>query len=231
MIVLGVDGCPRGWIAVRADLAAADWRVVVYERFADLLSDAGADVRVIGVDSPIGLPEEGGRECDRLARFALGPRRSSVFNPPSRRLLALIDGLPYREANARAQRELGHGIGAQAFNIFPKVREVDALMTPERQRAVREVHPELCFTEMTGAPCHWPKRLTIGRDERWARLRAACSWLGAAPRRHPSGAGEDDLLDALAAAWTAARLARGTARSLPSVTVRDPRGLAMEVCI
>lgn len=36
----------------------------------------------------------------------------------------------------------------QCFAILPKIREVDRFMTPERQRSVFEIHPELCFLGM-----------------------------------------------------------------------------------
>src|ERR687886_2079559 len=98
-VVVGVDGCPAGWIAIRLDLAAGGWRADVHRTFAELL-DANRDAAAIGVDIPIGLAETGARACDRAARARLGARRSSVFTPPTRRLLALIGPAPYRDANA-----------------------------------------------------------------------------------------------------------------------------------
>ncbi|HEY3110435.1 MAG TPA: DUF429 domain-containing protein, partial [Chloroflexota bacterium] len=188
------------------------------------------DAVAIGVDIPIGLAWEGPRACDRAARQRLGPRRSSVFNPPTRRLLALIESAAtYQAANALAWRDLGHGIGVQAFNIFAKIREVDAPMTPELQSRVREVHPELCFAAMRGAPCTHPKKSAAGAAERLAALRASCAWLGAGAPRSPPGAASDDLLDALAVAWTAERIAGGAAETRPAEPELDPRGLRMEM--
>ena len=185
----------------------------------------------IAIDVPIGLPARGGRACDRLARARLGPRRSSVFPPPSRELLTLIDDCPsYGAANRRCREALGHGIGAQAFNIHEKIRQVDRLMTPALQARVREAHPELCFAAMRDAPCAWPKRTPDGRAERIAALGAACPWLaGGRVGSVPRGAASDDLLDALAAAWTAERIARARAGALPARPELDPRGLRMEM--
>jgi predicted RNase H-like nuclease len=45
----------------------------------------------------------------------------------------------------------------------------------------------------------------------------------------PIGAGRDDLVDACAAAWTAARFARGEAGRLPEDPPLDSRGLRMEM--
>jgi predicted RNase H-like nuclease len=224
-----VDGCPAGWIAVRVDLGAGGWSAHVYGSFADLLA-AGPDAAAIGVDIPIGLAETGPRACDRAARARLGPRRSSVFNPPTRRLLVTIaDATTYRAANALAWRALGHGIGVQAYNIFAKIREADAAIVPELQARVREVHPELCFAAMRGRPCAHPKKSPAGAAERLDALSASCPWLGGQPPRPPRGAGRDDLLDALAAAWTAERIAAGSAEVLPPEPELDRRGLRMEM--
>ncbi len=241
MLVVGVDGCPAGWVAVVVDPVDGAWAARVHGAFAEVLSAHGG-AAAIGVDVPIGLAAEGTRRCDGLARARLGPRRASVFTPPSRRLLEIVaDAADYREANRRCRAVLGHGIGAQAFNIYGKIREVDALMAPERQAWVREVHPELCFAAIRGAPCDWPKRMPAGAQERWTALRAVCPWLRPQPDpppggegtsempRAPSGAALDDLLDAMAAAWTAARIARGTAKTLPDRPELDPRGLRMEM--
>jgi predicted RNase H-like nuclease len=229
VVVVGVDGCPAGWVAVRVDLVAGGWSATVHRSFAELLA-SHRDAAAIGVDIPIGLAETGPRACDRAARARLGPRRSSVFNPPTRRLLAAIGDAPtYRAANALAWRDLGHGIGVQAYNIFAKIREVDAAIGPELQSRVREVHPELCFAAMRGRPCTHGKKSPAGAVERLEALQASCAWLGGQPSRPPRGAARDDLLDALAVAWTAERVAGGAAEALPVEPEIDRRGLRMEM--
>ncbi|MBI4571221.1 MAG: DUF429 domain-containing protein, partial [Chloroflexi bacterium] len=45
----------------------------------------------------------------------------------------------------------------------------------------------------------------------------------------PAGAARDDLYDACAAAWTAARFARGEHGTLPAEPPTDSRGLRMEI--
>jgi predicted RNase H-like nuclease len=224
--VVGVDGCPAGWVAVAVDVDTRSWAARVHTTFDDLLA-AYPDAAAIGVDIPIGLPAEGKRACDAIARARLGPRRSSVFNAPSRRLLDLIADAPdYQTANRLCRRTLGHGIGAQAYNIFAKIREVDALMTSHLQRRVREVHPELCFTALREAvPCQHPKRTRPGAAERLAAMGLTT------PPKPPPGAHADDLLDALAAARTAASIARGEATSFPDQPELDPRGLRMEMVV
>src|SRR5262249_61929142 len=80
----GVDGCRGGWVVAFARRQSGELRVRVVPRFADVLAAPEAPA-VIAVDIPIGLPETGGREADRIARSFVGMRRSSVFPVPSRR--------------------------------------------------------------------------------------------------------------------------------------------------
>src|SRR2546422_11663063 len=95
-LLLGVDGCPGGWCAVALEVGEGRPRAAgahVYRSFAEILA---ADAAVICIDIPIGLLDvPGQRRCDVEARRLLGPRRSSVFPPPSRRALAARS---YREA-------------------------------------------------------------------------------------------------------------------------------------
>jgi predicted RNase H-like nuclease len=217
--VAGVDGCRAGWVVASATLdrrsiVAPDLRIV--PRFADALRE-GHDA--IAVDIPIGLPdaaEPGGRACDRLARARLGRRAASVFSPPVR---AALGAATYREALAINRASSPHGLGftIQCWNIVPKIREVDALMTPGTRRIVHEAHPELCFATMAGSPMTHGKATPEGRAERLAALRAAGidldqAAIDAFPRKDAKA---DDVLDACACLWTAARIARGAALSLP----------------
>jgi predicted RNase H-like nuclease len=78
---------------------------------------------------------------------------------------------------------------------------------------VIEAHPELSFATMAGAPITAGKKTDEGRTARLAALRAA--GLGSPSVLSGSGYAADDVLDACAAAWTAARWVNGEARSLP----------------
>jgi predicted RNase H-like nuclease len=229
--VLGLDGCRGGWVGV--GLAVADGRLLFSERFARF-ADAlarGETAATIAVDMPIGLPdlaERGGRACERLARARLGPRRSSVFATPSRPALAKRD---YPRALGANRRGGGPGLSKQCFHLFPKMREIDALMTPALQARVRECHPELAFAVLVGAPMAHPKRTREGRVERLAAL-ATAGFSRDAFEPHPFARKEvapDDLLDAAVVAWSARRIARGEALVLPEAPPRDPRGLRMEI--
>jgi predicted RNase H-like nuclease len=146
-------------VALASDGAPIEIRVVA--TFAEVLA---LRVDTVAVDMPIGLLDAGPRACDVEARRRLGPRRSSVFPAPSRPMLAAAT---YRDALA-----IG-GLSKQAFNLIPKIREVDALLTPRRQRTVVESHPELGFARLLGRPCAAPKRTPEGLAERRALVSLA----------------------------------------------------------
>ncbi len=188
--------------------------------------------RFLAVDIPIGLlatPQRGGRACDREARRMLGgPRRSSVFTPPTR---PALKGHGYREA-IRLNRQ---GLSLQAFGILGKIREVDQALGMSGERRVYEAHPELAFSELGGAAMQYNKKTAAGREERERCLRRHYRAVYVAPdalrARFGFGAvAADDILDAYALAWTAARIARGRAIRLPAgCAPRDSRGLPMEI--
>jgi predicted RNase H-like nuclease len=80
-----------------------------------------------------------------------------------------------------------------------------------------EVHPELSFARLAGAPVVARRRTPDGAEARQAALRDAgfpLPWVAAGP-----GYGVDDLLDACAVAWSAARHAVGESESFPPVRV------------
>ena len=118
----------------------------------------------------------------------------------------------------------------QLFNILDKIRQVDLLQSPRLQARLFEMHPELSFTVLAGAPMQSTKRTAQGRAERAAALRDA---FGDAPRlaelvrTPPEGARRDDVLDAMVGAWTARRYVAGAHLRLGGE--RDGRGLRMEV--
>jgi predicted RNase H-like nuclease len=180
---------------------------------------------VLGVDMVIGLPagaQSGGRACDRAARQLLGwPRSSSVFSPPAR---AALEATTYAEAQAlnRASSPDAVGLTKQAFNLFSKMRALDAaLRTASPQGpAVHEVHPECSFCALNeGAALSESKHTADGRSRRRALLeRAGFAAVGEALALPEGirGLKVDDVLDAHAVCWTASRIYAGTAQRLPT---------------
>ena len=114
----------------------------------------------------------------------------------------------------------------QAFEIIDKIREVDDVMTPELQRWVFEVHPEVSFYALNGRrPLTHSKHDRQGVEERikllvpdYPRIQDHLAELERAKVE------EDDLLDAAAAAWTAQCVAEG---AVPRQY--DCKGLRMEI--
>ncbi len=187
--------------------------------------DAGT-LAAAAIDIPIGLARDGPRRADAEARRQLGPRRSSVFPAPVRSVLAATT---YAEACALSRAACGKAISKQLFNILPKIREVDALITPLRQERLFEMSPELSLAVLAGAPMAHPKTTPAGRAE---RIRALGEVFGPEEvERHvvrpPRGARVDDVLDAFAGAWTARR--RASDRHLQLGGDLDALGLRMEV--
>jgi predicted RNase H-like nuclease len=225
----GVDGFKSKWCAVlrRLDTHEFSTHVVLFQ---DLLNLPGKP-KIIAVDLPIGLPEvtpSGGRTCEFLAREIVGPHRArSVFSSVGRRALVATTRV---EADRLSRENGGIGVGAHAWGLAKKLREVDALMTPARQQVIREVHPELSFQEMVGRPSDYSKKTTAGKQERIAAL-IEQGFPDSFVRTVPNGlrVGQDDFLDACAALWTAERIYRGTAKRIPAVPERDVRGLDMAI--
>jgi predicted RNase H-like nuclease len=221
--VLGADACPGAWVGIA--VCGPEVRGYLDTEIESLVRQATADgpLSVVGIDMPIGLADSGYRKADLLARAAAGPRRASVFMAPVRSALEIDD---YALAVAENRRCGGGGISRQAFGLRAKIGQVDRwLRTQPADLRVVEVHPELSFGAMAGAPL--PERKS--------------SWAGVVRRRQllaergivlPDDlgvpgriAGPDDILDAAAVAWTALRVAGGNARSRPDPPDRFSDGL------
>lgn len=232
--VAGVDGCRSRWLCIGRDLHTGAITARLFDS-AEQLADQDPLPDVIGWDIPIGLADDGtGRGCDSEARKTLrAPRAASVFTAPIRPALTAASRAEASEITARLCD--GRRVAAQAFGIYAKVRELDALLAtrPELRGRIREVHPEICFWAWNGgAAMQHYKKTPAGEHER-RELVARYFGEGAidavraqlAPKRAPT----DDILDAFAALWTAERIAKGSARTLPEDPRVDSSGLRMEI--
>jgi predicted RNase H-like nuclease len=205
--VAGIDAYRKGWVAIVLD----DGRFAgahAGPRLADLVA-ALPDARVVGVDIPIGLPAHGRRVADEAARRFIGPRRNSVFFAVPR---AVWEAPDPATARARCIELTGASVSAQTLAIGAKVLEADALARVDPR--LREVHPEVSFAALAGAPLRHPKSSWSGLQQRLALLGGAGIELPG--DLGPAGeAGPDDVLDAAIVAWSADRIATGQATSLP----------------
>ena len=221
----GIDGCHDGWVVVseiRGALSA--W---IATTIAELDARLPAPARV-AIDIPIGLPQQQRRSCEVLARRLLGaPRSTSVFPVPARPCLAATS---HSDASRINHALTGRRLSIQSWAIMPKIREVDAYVRhADRAHDLTEIHPEVSFAAWNGL-----KAMRHSKHSREGRLERAqlidTLWPGGPDRLWAALDGRaqrDDLYDAFAALWTARRLARDTAVSLPAQPEHDSMGLSM----
>ncbi len=233
-ISAGIDGCRRGWVLVlrTPTRAGARFACAAHRCVADAIDQAlGCGAAAIGIDMPIGMSADGRRRADGEARARLGPRRSSVFPTPVR---SVLDATDFHDALDRSRRVSGRGLSIQAWNLVPKIAELDRWVTPDHDELLFEVHPELAFARLAGgAPLPDAKRTPAGAAHRAALLRTAVrneSFDPVAERaRLGAGVAVDDVADAAAVACSAAQLAVGRGTALGD-GARDARGLPMRIC-
>lgn len=234
-IVAGLDGTRKGWVCVVFDGTKVEgFGVRTFAKALEVLAGVG----FIAVDMSIGFRDEalpGGRDCERQVRALMPGRASSVFSSPCRAALSYPDD--YRQAVVanRASAANGAGLSKQSHAIFRKMLELDAVMTPELQDSVFEVHPEASFAALAAeneSCINTSKKKPEGIQQRRRLLEAAGLAVGSLlQNRKIYGAGADDVLDAAVAAWSAYRRAVGSARCVPEIPPLDARGLRMEIWI
>jgi predicted RNase H-like nuclease len=224
MTLVGIDGCRSGWIAVVIGHAGQVSAHHLY--LIDDVVTVAPDATVIGIDIPIGLPETGRRQADLAAREFLGRRRNSVFHTPVR---AALEAATHAEATAASQRVTGAGISQQSYALRRKIIEVERWL-PAAPCPVFEVHPEVSFAVLLGAPAAAPKKTWAGMRQRFRGLTAAGMDLEALDVGAAAlAASVDDMLDAAVVAWTASRIAAGTAQPFPDPPEPGPSGRAQAV--
>lgn len=226
-MLVGVDGCRNAWLAVVRAAIGEPLQLQVFDDAATLLERC-ADAAVIALDMPLGLSDHGPRMADTLARRRLGRgRSSSVFSTPLR---AIVDAPTRADADRHRRAIDARGVGAQSFHLYAKIGQWRrALRASAQARAVvYEIHPEVSFAQLAGAPILASKHTPDGARIRRTLLAAhygdgaVDALVAALPRRR---AGVDDLYDALAALWSAERIAAGVAGSLPDPPEFDADGL------
>ena len=193
--VTGVDGCAVGWVAVTLAGRAAGQLVIGVTVAATL--DLLPLTEITGIDMPLGLLGAGWRDADLLARRALGRRGVTVFAIPPR---AVWECQSYAEANRLCRELAGQGLSVQAWGLRRKIAEADQFRrgaaTATGGVRLYEVHPELSFAALAGAPLpdskHTPPGLAARRD--------LLARAGITLPHKVAGAAEDDLLDAAAVA-------------------------------
>ena len=229
---VGVDGCRAGWFAIGLE-ATGNWQVDIFPDVSSLW-EHHRRASLILIDIPIGLKTEGRteRRCDPQVRKLLGPRRSSVFPAPCRE--AIYAG-SYQEACDVNQRLTGKRLSVENWNIIPKIREMDCLLSDavSARACIREIHPELCFCGLAGRPMQHAKKRSEGLSERTQLLQSIYPQTAgiiahALSTYRRKDVARDDILDALAAAVTGL-IGKQNLTSVPQEPEFDERGLRMEM--
>jgi predicted RNase H-like nuclease len=249
-MLCGVDGCPAGWVAVWRDHPDNRPKTAVFSDIRSLIADIPQSA-IIAVDMPIGLPDfvtGGGRGPEKAVRPFLAERQSSVFSVPSRTAVYAECG-PFSgqgamiQAHKRANKvaletsDPPRKISIQAFNLFPKIRQIDALLRewPDLTSRVFESHPEFAFARLNGgSPMKLPKKIKgkvnpSGMDERKDLLASHGLPRQILDQPPPKGAAADDFLDACAMFLIAGRIARGEASPHPAPLQQDSHGIPVAI--
>lgn len=227
--VFGVDGCPGGWAVVEISAVGALAARASFAGTLGPLLGRGA----IAIDIPIGLPDQivgPGRGAEQAIRPLLGKRAASVFSMPSR---AAVFAPDWESACALALQtsDPPRKPSKQGFNIFPKIREVDALLTPDTEAGVFETHAELAFWRLNGETAMDTAKTVPGVPAAAALESRIAVLVRHGFRRtffaskRPKGVPLVDMVDAAALALIARRCREGTAQPFPDPPQRDSRGL------
>ncbi|WP_456443867.1 DUF429 domain-containing protein [Caldithrix abyssi] len=231
IVGMGIDGCRGGWLVCRIKQNGRP-EFKLQRSLADMpsLLTSGVDVFI---DMPFGLSADQPRLCDSLARALLGKRASTIFPVPCRKA---VYAASYAQACQINQTLCGKKLSIQAWNLTPKIRELDQLLitNPSLQNLFYESHPELCFRWLNdGRVLSSSKKTSVGQAERLHLLQKRAridqpTLIRWRKRMGLSNAQPDDLLDALALAVCAAA-PRKLRYFVPETPLYDAFGLRMNV--
>ena len=247
-MIAAVDGCQAGWLVAMArgwPPGAKTLTLDICRTFRSVLEiTKRRECKTVLVDIPIGLlsaevwKKKGGRECDIEAKQLLKGAAASVFPTPPRECIEFFESLPnikflkqYQQFNGLHKKLTEKGVPIQSFSIAGKILEVDREMTPDRQKAVREFHPELVWKRIAGGVLE-SKHSAAGMLARLSILAKNVTGFHGLSRQLTAvggGVALDDLCDALIGLAAAHDLSKE--RRLPKGVEppRDARGLRMEI--
>jgi predicted RNase H-like nuclease len=89
---------------------------------------------------------------------------------------SVLKARSYEEACELSRTSSKHdtALSKQTWGILPKSKEVDDLI---KRSIIREVHPELCFCELAGAPMEFAKSKPEGRADRQRLWHVTLTWM------------------------------------------------------
>jgi predicted RNase H-like nuclease len=241
-VFVGVDGCSAGWFAiflVVENEKKCEWRIGLFPKFPFLIDFIKKEYEhaefLILIDIPVGLKSgsSGERLSDLGARRILKARKSSIFPVPCREA---VYAECYEKACEVNEKLTGKRISKQAWNIVPKIRDVDSFLIENKifREQIKEVAPEICFQAFTDFPIEFSKKSSDGFIERIKALRSVClftdeiveSALSVYRRKEVA---KDDILDTLAAAITAMMGCNNGFEYVPCKPEIDSKGLKIQM--
>lgn len=227
--VVGIDGCPRGWLAAGQHSPGGPVKFEILSRL-EQMNDVFPGWRLAGIDMPIGLADDARRRADIEARTFVGPRASSVFPALIRPVLECNS---YNEGCNLSLLVAGFKFSKQVWMLKERIVEVDQFLNESGMREkMYEVHPEVSFAVMNGAVMPYKKKSPEGQAHRESLI--ALHFPGAYDSAREdflvSHAANDDILDSLAALWSAWRILEGRARFFPDEPIQyDSAGRRMVI--
>lgn len=244
---VGVDWSSGIWLAVVLDGGDYD-EVTTHEHIEEVWESYG-EAHTILIDVPIGLVSEDNqredgeeleRECDFLARSAIGSRSSSVFTPPAREVAKIVaSGDSHSQVSQKNREITGKGPTQQAYSISEGIAQVDDFLRADNRSDERETlvesHPEVCFRAFAGSGLEHSKKTAPGYDERVEALANVVNSPETLVRQITTDLVDtsheidvDDVLDILALTVASAGLP-DQRQSLPSDSPDDATGLPMQI--
>ena len=216
IVFVGVDGCRGGWFGVFLAVDGekkCEWKIGIFKTFPCLIDFIKKEYNpaefLILVDIPIGLKAGNNRLrlSDLEARKILKTRKSSIFPVPCREAAYAEN---YEKACEINEKLTGKRISKQAWNILPKIRDLDNLLIEKEvlREKIKEVSPEVCFQALAGLPMKYSKKTPEGFFERKEVVKSFFQFSDelietALFKYKRQELAKDDILDALVAAITA----------------------------
>ncbi|MGB6181614.1 MAG: DUF429 domain-containing protein [Rhodococcus sp. (in: high G+C Gram-positive bacteria)] len=203
--VAGVDGAAGKWI-----VAVLDGRDVelTLAQDVDAVLDVTQNCAAVGVDMPLSIPDTGVRTAEAEVRRFLGSARSSIFATPVREAVYADS---WEEACVISRAHTGKAISKQSWYLTRYIQAWQAA-EPDLLR-VLEVHPESSFRALAPDTVFTSKKRARGIAQRFGALEDVVDTARLIRRvaELDDGPAMDDVLDAVAAAWSARRWLTGEA--------------------
>ncbi len=138
----------------------------------------------------------------------------------------MLEQPSYAEALALCKKLAGKGLSKQIYALRHKIAVVAPIVATNDN--IIEVHPEVSFCALRGAPLETRKATWAGQMQRGELLEAAGISLPSEVGEAGTRAAPDDVLDAAIVVWSAHRHALGKSKHFEPVT-KDQTGRVVTI--